>query len=102
MFSGCPIKLDFQSAHRCITRQQFSYFVILSNIDRGSSMKVGRTTLLRSAPGLSCDMMCERTVSRQTARFSSHSVYWRSGNVEMQGGELLTIAFLAFNYCNTN
>jgi hypothetical protein len=30
-------------------------------MDRGSRMKVGRVTLLRSAPGRSCDMMCMRT-----------------------------------------
>ena len=37
------------------------YFVIRSNIDRGSSMKVGSTTLLRSAPGRSCEMIWEST-----------------------------------------
>lgn len=42
-----------------------SYFVILSNIDLGSRMKVGRTTLLRSAPGRNCEMMCERTGRRR-------------------------------------
>lgn len=34
-----------------------SYLVILSNIDLGSKMKVGRTTLLRSAPGRNCEIM---------------------------------------------
>jgi hypothetical protein len=38
-----------------------THFVIRSNIDRGSRMKVGRVTRLRSAPGRSCDMMCEST-----------------------------------------
>lgn len=37
------------------------YFVIRSNMLRGSRMKVGKTTLLRSAPGLSCEMICDRT-----------------------------------------
>lgn len=36
-------------------------FVILSSMLRGSRMKVGRTTRLRSAPGRSCEMMWERT-----------------------------------------
>ena len=39
-----------------------AYFVILSSIDLGSKMKVGRTTLLKSAPGRSCEMIWERTV----------------------------------------
>ena len=46
------------------------YFVILSNIDLGSSMKVGRVTLLRSAPGRNCDMRWESTMDSQ-----SRSVY---------------------------
>lgn len=37
------------------------YFVILSSIDLGSKINVGRTTLLKSAPGRSCEMMCEST-----------------------------------------
>ncbi len=36
-------------------------FVILSSILRGSRIKVGRTTRLRSAPGRSWEMMCDRT-----------------------------------------
>ena len=39
-----------------------AYLVILSSIDRSSKMKVGRVILDRSAPGRSCDMMCERTI----------------------------------------
>jgi hypothetical protein len=35
--------------------------VILSSIDRGSRMKVGRVTRLRSAPGRSCEMICMST-----------------------------------------
>lgn len=42
-------------------------FVILSSIDRGSRMKVGSVTLLRSAPGRSWLMMCDRTVSSHLA-----------------------------------
>jgi hypothetical protein len=37
-------------------------FVIRSSIDLGSSMNVGSVTLLRSAPGRSCDIMWESTV----------------------------------------
>lgn len=36
-------------------------FVILSSMLLGSRMKVGRVTLLRSAPGRSWEMMCVRT-----------------------------------------
>ena len=39
-----------------------SYFVIRSNMDLGSKRKVGRVTLLRSAPGRNWEMMWERTV----------------------------------------
>lgn len=49
--------LFYQGIHRKI----LSHFVMRSNIDRGSRMKVGRVTRLRSAPGRSCDMMCEST-----------------------------------------
>ena len=37
------------------------YLVIRSSIERGSRMKVGSTTLLRSAPGRSWEMIWERT-----------------------------------------
>lgn len=36
-------------------------FVILSSIDRGSRMKVGKATRLKSAPGRSWAIMCEST-----------------------------------------
>lgn len=39
-----------------------TYLVILSSMLRGSRMNVGKTTLLRSAPGRSWEMMCESTV----------------------------------------
>ncbi len=42
-------------------REGASYFVILSNMDLGSSIKVGKTTLLKSAPGRSCDMIWDST-----------------------------------------
>jgi hypothetical protein len=42
-------------------RERASYFVILSNMDLGSSIKVGKTTLLKSAPGRSCDMIWDST-----------------------------------------
>jgi hypothetical protein len=38
-----------------------THFVILSSIDRGSRMKVGRVTRLRSAPGRSCEIICMST-----------------------------------------
>ena len=38
------------------------YFVILSSMDLGSRMKVGRVTLLRSAPGRNWEMMWDSTV----------------------------------------
>lgn len=34
-----------------------THFVMRSNMDRGSRMKVGRVTRLRSAPGRNCEMM---------------------------------------------
>ena len=47
----------YQRMHRLV----LSYFVMRSSIDRGSRMKVGSVTRLRSAPGRSCDIMCEST-----------------------------------------
>lgn len=41
-----------------------TYFVILSNMDRGSNMKVGSVTRLRSAPGLSWEIICMSTTAR--------------------------------------
>lgn len=43
-------------------RKGRTYLVMRSSIDLGSRMKVGRTTRLKSAPGRSCEMICERTV----------------------------------------
>jgi hypothetical protein len=40
-----------------------THFVMRSSIDRGSRMKVGSVTRLRSAPGRSCDMMWESTIA---------------------------------------
>lgn len=37
------------------------YFVMRSSMLRGSRMNVGRVTLLKSAPGLSWEMMCPST-----------------------------------------
>ena len=42
-----------------------AYLVILSSMLRGSKMKVGKTTRLRSAPGLSWEMMCDKTTWRK-------------------------------------
>lgn len=47
-----------------------TYLVILSNIDLGSRKKVGKVTLLRSAPGRSCEMRCVKTSSRQNVQLS--------------------------------
>jgi hypothetical protein len=47
-------------------RKSSSHFVMRSSIDRGSRMKVGRVTRLRSAPGRSCEMMCESTVRERS------------------------------------
>jgi hypothetical protein len=44
------------------------YFVIRSSIDLGSSMNVGSVTLLRSAPGRSCDMICESTMGTKAVQ----------------------------------
>lgn len=41
-----------------------THFVILSSMLRGSRIKVGRTTRLRSAPGRSWEIMWERTAER--------------------------------------
>ena len=41
---------------------QRTHFVIRSSIDFGSNMNTGSVTLLKSAPGRSCDMMCESTM----------------------------------------
>ena len=41
--------------------RSLSYFVMRSSIDRGSRIKVGSVTRLRSAPGRSCDMIWEST-----------------------------------------
>lgn len=38
-----------------------TYLVMRSSMDLGSRMNVGSTTRLRSAPGRSCEMMCDRT-----------------------------------------
>ena len=48
------------------------YFVIRSSIDLGSSMNVGSVTLLRSAPGRSCDMICESTVGIEAVQHLRH------------------------------
>ena len=55
-------KADKESIGACICSWRETDLVILSNIDLGSSMNVGSVTLLRSAPGLSWEMMCDNTV----------------------------------------
>ncbi len=44
-----------------VSKRLFTYFVILSSMDRSSRMKVGRVILERSAPGRSWEMIWEST-----------------------------------------
>lgn len=48
-----------------------TYLVIRSSMDLGSRMNVGNTTRLRSAPGRSCEIMCDRTESILSAGVSA-------------------------------
>jgi hypothetical protein len=57
--------------------------VIRSSMLRGSRMKVGRVTRLRSAPGRSWEMRCERTMAMVRGRARAHT-----------GEEKLTIALI--------
>lgn len=50
-------KSNVSSTWHRVSRRITAYFVILSSILRGSRMKVGKTTRLRSAPGRSCEMI---------------------------------------------
>ena len=50
-----------QDSH--LGRRGLIYLVIRSNMLRGSRMNVGRVTLLKSAPGLSWEMMCPSTAA---------------------------------------
>lgn len=62
--SGCAMKLLIRHCQldlKCLFRFRLAHFVILSSIDRGSRMNVGRVTRLRSAPGRNREMMCEST-----------------------------------------
>lgn len=66
-----------------------AYLVILSSMDLGSNMKVGRVTLLRSAPGLNCDIMCDSTAAAErVSLFPRHSY------------KALTISLIRLNDCN--
>ena len=47
-------------------KAEWQYFVILSSIDLGSRMKVGRVTLLKSAPGRNWEMMWDSTIGEVT------------------------------------
>ena len=62
--SGWAMKLKTRwiRGHRKITHVVGAHLVIRSSMDRGSRIKVGSTTRLRSAPGRSWEMMCVRTV----------------------------------------
>jgi hypothetical protein len=63
--------------------------VILSNILLGSKIKVGNTTRLRSAPGLNCEMICERTTAP-----SAHPTH----SVSKYPFDLLTISLIGFHH----
>ena len=66
-----------------------THFVILSNIDLGSSIKVGSVTLLRSAPGRNCDMIWDRTALIAVSWIAKrHCTSLR-----------LTIPLIGLNYC---
>ena len=54
-------KSQYLLLQTCIASK--AHFVILSSIDRGSNMKVGSETRLRSAPGRSWDMMWVSTAN---------------------------------------
>jgi hypothetical protein len=58
--SGCAMKLSIsQPMRRSACVGCATHFVMRSSIDRGSRMKVGSVTRLRSAPGRSWDIMWE-------------------------------------------
>jgi hypothetical protein len=63
--SGWAMKLRHTLAGAWQLEQ--SYFVMRSNIDRGSRINVGSVTRLRSAPGRSCDIRCMTTGRDQVA-----------------------------------
>lgn len=68
--------------------EKVAYFVIRSSIDRGSRINVGRVTLLKSAPGRSWDMMCDKT-------FRAITVSWKKiFHLKVLAGLLLTIALI--------
>lgn len=49
--------------------------MIRSSILRGSRMKVGRTTRLRSAPGRSWEMMCISTAQNQLSAAVKNGIF---------------------------
>ncbi len=51
-----------------------AYFVILSSILLGSRINVGNTTLLKSAPGRSCEMICDKTAADHQLRVFPRSL----------------------------
>lgn len=61
---SCQAYVSVNAGARSIwgSSRKATYFVILSNILRGSRMNVGRTTRLRSAPGRNCEMIWDRTI----------------------------------------
>jgi hypothetical protein len=67
--SGCAMKLSQPSVFYCVPAWLFTNFVMRSSMDRGSRMKVGSVTRLRSAPGRNCDMICMSTVVQVSCFF---------------------------------
>lgn len=63
-------------------RYRDTHLVIRSSMLRGSRMKVGKTTLLRSAPGRSWDMMWVRTAFRLVPSNTVFIFIFRSANLE--------------------
>jgi hypothetical protein len=74
VFDFCHRQQQFGMCHEAMNSQYslfrsplassrlYTHFVILSNMLRGSKMKVGSTTRLKSAPGRNWEMMCDRTI----------------------------------------
>lgn len=82
--SNSQQKRTFRALRHKIELYVCPYLVIRSSMLRGSRMKVGRTTLLRSAPGRSWEMMCDRT-TRWSAGASLVAVFLRQRTVALVG-----------------
>ena len=62
----CHEAIEDVRRYSCRFSSIYTDFVILSNIDFGSNMNVGRVTRLRSAPGRNWDMMWDRTAKEHS------------------------------------